>query len=226
MRTNTSLPRGVGQSTIVSHSGCPIGDERLAAHFGHKDPPAASGAGIMPETAMCGESPRQRRQILQSGYLRRAPSGLSRGREQRRDVDIKRAQALTQHLAALAERGLRLRLRAACGRRQRLRPRHQADQRRGYLGRRHERRRIDVEKNVAPRSAIAPARTAGRSFSSRARPRCARRPRAGTSARQHRTRAATARARPRRPAAPWRCCRAGWRRCAPGRVRDASADRT
>ena len=38
----------------------PIGDERLAMHFGHRNPPAASSVGIMPETAMCGEGPRQR----------------------------------------------------------------------------------------------------------------------------------------------------------------------
>ena len=61
----------------------------------------------MPETAVRGEGPRQRckagdRDIL--GARRRVESG---GREQRRNIDTKRTQALTQHLAPLAERGLR-----------------------------------------------------------------------------------------------------------------------
>ena len=37
-----------------------VGNERLAMHFSHWDPPSASGVGIMPEAVVCGEGPRQR----------------------------------------------------------------------------------------------------------------------------------------------------------------------
>ena len=59
------------------------------------------------------------------------------------------------------------------------------------------------------------------SSSSRARQRCVRRPRAGTSGRRNRTTAATARRVSQRRAKRSRCCRAGWRRCARGGGQDA-----
>ena len=55
-----------------------VGNERLAMHFSHWDPPAASGVGIMPESGDVRRGPAPAMQIRQSGYLRRAPSGLAR----------------------------------------------------------------------------------------------------------------------------------------------------
>ena len=95
----------------------------------------------------------------------RAVSRNAGGGEQRLAGRAPRAaQALAQHLAALAEGGLGDALERARGRNgSGLGARHQAHDRRGHLGRRHEGRRRDVEQDFRLACASRPARRAGRS---------------------------------------------------------------
>ena len=78
----------------------------------------------------------------------------------------------------------------------------------------------------ASRAPAAPARRAAhRPSAAGRRRRCARPPRAGTSASGSRTRAARARSRAIRSAAACRYCRAGWRRCGPAAHRRRASAR-
>ncbi len=97
----------------------PVGDERLAVHFGHGGScsPAVSGVAIMPETALRGEGPRQRYEVGDGDILGPRRRGESGGREQ---VPTHRRRANAGFGAAscaVARTPPGLRSQAACGRR-------------------------------------------------------------------------------------------------------------
>ena len=133
-------------------------------------------------------------------------------------VGAERSQALAQHFAPLSERGLGDAFEQPAIARQRFGARHEPHHRGCDFRRRHEGRGVDVEQDARLAAPLRQDRQSAVGFRCPARRRCARPLRAGTSGRRSRTMAARLDAEPARPAAPWRCCRAGWRRCAPDRA--------
>ena len=219
MRTSTSLPRGSGNRrrsrTGARHRRRATGGDLGHEAFLRRHP---ARLGRVERAGQCDKS-------LDRNLLGARGGVDARGGEQRRRIGAERSQALAQHLAALAEgrRGDALERDAVARQRRGARDSRTTDdvtfgggtKADGATSNRMLRLRAPAGEHAEP--AVSLRRPAWR--------RCARRPRAGTSAPAGRTRAARLGRRASRRAAPSRCCRAGSRRCGRAAVETAAAGR-
>ena len=159
-------------------------------------PPSAGRTVILggQSLAMRRKRARERDEALDRNVFGAGRGFDARGFQQRRRIEAKRPQTLAQHFAALAERGFGHPFERAPFAGEGLFARHQVHQRRCHLGRRDEGAAGDIEQDARFACASRRERKGVRRSWTRARRRCARQPRAGTSARAGHTRVAMARA--------------------------------